>query len=405
MQMFWTDMLYHIVLYSWILIQLLIGYNLILPLIFFFFYKAFCLVKKSRYSNIPGPEHDYAIILTAYQQTDLIPFAIKSILKLNYSNFLVYIVADNCDVSDLHFEDERVILLRPEEILASNTRSHFYAIRHFERKHDRLTIIDSDNLVHKDYLSELDRYFSAGFLAVQGLRKAKNLDTGYAALDAARDIYYHFYDGKVLFSLGSSATLSGSGMAFNTGLYMKCLENLEIKGAGFDKALQYAILNRGLRIAFAEKAIVYDEKTSMPEQLVKQRSRWINSWFRYFPYGFNLIRKGIMKTNLNQFLFGLVLLRPPLFIFLILSVICLLVNIWISPFTALIWLAAFLCFFTGFLISIIRKNTDSRVYSALPGIPKFVYYQVISLFKLGAADKISIATKHVHRNNPEGLVK
>lgn len=403
MQMFWSDMLYHIVLYSWTLIQILIGYNLILPLIFFFFYKAFCLVKKSRFSNISGAENDYAIIVTAYQQTDLIPFAIKSILKLNYSNFLVYIVADDCDVSDLHFKDERVILLRPEEILASNTRSHFYAIRHFERKHSRLTIIDSDNLVHKDYLSELDRYFSAGFLAVQGLRKAKNLDTRYAALDAARDIYYHYYDGKVLFSLGSSATLSGSGMAFSTRLYMECLENLDIKGAGFDKALQYAILNRGLRIAFAEKAIVYDEKSSVPEQLVKQRSRWINSWFKYFGYGFKLIGKGILNINFNQFLFGIVLIRPPLFIFLILSFICLLVNSWIDPFLALIWLGALACFITGFFIALVQKDTDPRIYKALVNIPKFIFYQVLSLSKIRSANKISIATKHIHGKNPEDL--
>jgi hypothetical protein len=47
-----------------------------------------------------------------------------------------------------------------------------------------------------------------GFAAVQGERKAKNLDTTYACLDAARDIYYHFYDGKLLFHIGSSATLA-----------------------------------------------------------------------------------------------------------------------------------------------------------------------------------------------------
>jgi hypothetical protein len=62
-------------------------------------------------------------------------------------------------------------------------------------------------LVEPEYLHELDRYFNAGFSAVQGIREAKNLNTTYACLDAARDIYYHFYDGKILFGIGSSATL------------------------------------------------------------------------------------------------------------------------------------------------------------------------------------------------------
>ena len=390
-------MLAHIILYLWILIQILIGYNLILPLIFFFFYKAFSILKKQPGIVKLEKDIDYAIIVTAYEQTDLIPAAVSSILRLNYSNFLVYIVADKCDISDLHFSDERVILLRPEETLASNTGSHFYAIGHFKREHTHLSIIDSDNLVEQEYLTELNRYFSLGFQAVQGLRKAKNLDTNLAALDAARDLYYHFYDGKVLFKLGSSATLSGSGMGFSVSLYIDCLENKEIRGAGFDKVLQYALLERNLRIAFAEKAIIYDEKTSESDQLVKQRSRWINSWFKYFSNGFKLLKKSFINGSLNQFLFGLVLLRPPLFIFLILSLTCLIMNIWINQFFAMLWGIAFVCFLAGFGISLLEKDTDRRIYKALFSIPQFMFLQVKSLLKIKSANKISVATKHLHK--------
>ncbi|HQR94946.1 MAG TPA: glycosyltransferase [Sediminibacterium sp.] len=208
---------------------------------------------------------DYAIIVTAYEQTHTLGPVVASLLQLKYKQFLVYIVADKCDISQLHFEDPRIIVLRPEETLSSNTRSHFYAIHRFVRPHDRLTIIDSDNLVEPDYLDQLNPYFDAGFKAVQGVRDAKNMDTMYACLDAARDIYYHFYDGKILFQAGSSATLAGSGMAFNTELYRTCLEHQDITGAGFDKILQKEIVNRGERIAFSEHAIVYDEKTSKSE--------------------------------------------------------------------------------------------------------------------------------------------
>ncbi|MFX8320141.1 hypothetical protein ABTL33_19090, partial [Acinetobacter baumannii] len=87
------------------------------------------------------------------------------------------------------------------------------------------------------------------------------------------------------------------------------------------------------RIAFTDKAIVYDEKTTHTDQLVKQRARWINTWFKYFSYGFTLIAQGIKNLNWNQFLFGIVLLRPPLFIFLLLSVLFMLMNIFIAPTT------------------------------------------------------------------------
>jgi len=374
----------------WIILQVLIGYNLFLPFILFIVYK------PSRKILPEAPEDDYGIIVTAYEQTDSLPPVIASLLRLNYSNYLIYIVADKCDITGLNFNDDRVILLRPEETLASNTRSHFYAIRNFKREHTRLTIIDSDNLVDPEYLHELDKYFAQNFLAVQGVREAKNLNTTYACLDAARDIYYHFYDGKVLFGIGSSATLAGSGMAFSTKLYRDSLEHTDITGAGFDKVLQSIIVGRNLRIAFTDKAIVYDEKTTQSDQLVKQRSRWINTWFKYFKFGFTLLFKGIRNFSRNQFVFGLILLRPPLFIFLVLSVFCMLANFFISITAVFIWLLGVLTFVLGFYIALAKSDTDKRIWQSLINIPKFIFYQVLSLLKVANANKHSVATTHYY---------
>ncbi|MBL7760901.1 MAG: glycosyltransferase family 2 protein [Sediminibacterium sp.] len=384
-----------VVAFLWILFQLLIGYNLVLPVFLLLIY----LVKGSRKGKpaVTGAqEADYAIIVTAYEQTQLLHGVVKSLLQLRYSNYLIYIVADKCDVAGLVFNDERVIVLRPEQTLASNTRSHFYAINRFKRAHERLVIIDSDNLTDPDFLLRLNEYFDQGFEAVQGLRAAKNLDTMYACLDGARDIYYHFYDGKVLFSIGSSATLSGSGMAFTVQLYKDCLGHLDITGAGFDKILQRQIVERGYRIAFAEKAVVYDEKTSQSDQLVNQRARWINTWFRYFSFGFGLIGKGLFRFNFNQVLFGLILLRPPLFIFLLLSVVCLFLNVLVNPLVAFFWLTGLLVFVAGFMISLWMNHTDPRIYRSLWGIPKFIFYQVLSLLRVKNANQRSVATKHFH---------
>src|ERR1700733_1605414 len=142
----------------WIFIQIIIGYNLVIPVILFLIYGLKGKTKINNNATTHTP-HDYAIIVTAYEQTDSLPAVVDSILKLNYNNYIIYIVADKCDISALTFDDERVVVLRPPETLASNTRSHFYAIRNFRREHDILTIIDSDNLVDPRYLDELNRYF------------------------------------------------------------------------------------------------------------------------------------------------------------------------------------------------------------------------------------------------------
>lgn len=380
--------------FIWYFIQIAIGYNLVLPFLMLLFYALF--FKQKVHKTKSNLEADYAIIVTAYEQTTLIPSVVASLLNLRYSNYLIYIVADKCDVTDLKFSDNRIIILRPEQILSSNTRSHFYAIQNFKRSHERLTIIDSDNLIDPNYLLELNTFFDKGYSAVQGVREAKNLDTVYAALDGARDIYYHFYDGKVLFNVGSSATLSGSGMAFTTQLYKECLAHQDITGAGFDKVLQKEIVSRGYRIAFADEAIVFDEKTSKSDQLINQRARWINTWFNYFSFGFELIGKGVVKLNWNMFLFGLILLRPPLFIFLLIGLFCMMLNLILNPFLAVIWLLAFVIFVFAFVLALTINKTDTRIYKSLWGIPKFIFYQILSLLKVRKANQHSVATKHFH---------
>jgi len=382
-------------------IQFVIGFHLITPLILYLLFRIRKRVNQSEQKEVSVG--DYAVIITAYEQTSLLPDVVASVLRLDHPNFLVYVVADNCDISDLSFEDDRVRVLRPEQVLSNNVKSHFYAIRHFRRPHDRLTIIDSDNIVDAQYLRELDKCFDLGYQAVQGVRKAKNLNTMYARLDAARDIYYHFYDGKVLFGAGSSATLAGSGMAFTTTLYQTCLEQLEISGAGFDKVLQYEIVKRNIRIAFTEKAVVFDEKTAYSDQLVKQRARWINTWFKYVNYGYVLTIKGIQNISVNQLLFGIILVRPPLFILLGLAVASLIINLFFVPIASIIWFIGLIAFIFGFFLSLMMSPTDRMIYRSLMGIPSFVYYQLISLTKSKEANRISVATKHYSHETVEDI--
>lgn len=377
----------------WIVLQIGIGFNLFFPLALLIFSK---LRKRSNPKiKEEAVAPDYAVIVTAYEETTHIPYVVQSILDQDYQNFIIYVVADKCDTSNLIFEDSRVVILKPEETIGSNTGSHLYAVNHFQRSHTHLTIIDSDNIVHPHYLTELNKYFSKGFSAVQGIRAAKNLNSTYACLDAARDIYYHFYDGEILFNAGSSSTLSGSGMAFTCDLYQSFLNQNKVKGAGFDKVLQAYIINLNLRIAFNVEAIVYDEKTTNSDQLVKQRSRWMNTWFKYFKLGFSIVFKGVKNLSINQFIFGLVLLRPPLFIFLMLSVLFFIINL-ILGFSVNFWILGFVAFVLGFFIALLLSETDRKIYQSLINIPKFIFFQILSLLKVRKANQISVATKHEH---------
>lgn len=377
----------------WVIIQILFSTFFAFPLILLVISK----IKKGGETRNDWEQQsapDYGIIVTAYQQTDLIPNVVGSLLQLNYENYIVYIVADNCDITTLNIEHPKVIILRPEKVLASNTKSHFYAINRFVRNHDIVTIIDSDNLVDQGYINELNEFFNKGFSAVQGVRKAKNLDTMYACLDEAGDIYYRFIDRKILFGAGSSASLAGSGMAFTTKIFKESLAHLTIEGAGFDKVLQYELLRKNERIAFAEKAIVYDEKTSKSDQLVKQRARWINTWFRYCFLGFKMFLRSLRSLNWNQFAFSVLLMRPPLFLMLITGAFFFIIDIVIAPIMALYWVLMSTIFVVMFFISLKYFKAAAIIYKSLKYAPKFIFYQILAFLKIRKANKISVATEH-----------
>ncbi|HTG56872.1 MAG TPA: glycosyltransferase [Niabella sp.] len=376
----------------WILLQIIVSVSLwIAPVLLLT-----GIFRKKNTAKIATREDlkDYAIIVTAYQQAGLIDKVVASILNLNYDEYLVYVVADNCDISEIKVRHPKVKILRPENVLASNIRSHFYAINRFERMHDIVTIIDSDNLVDREYLNELNVFFKQGYKAVQGTRKAKNLNTIYACLDEAGDIYYRFTDRKLPFDAGSSASLAGSGMAFTTSIYKACLEHLSLDGAGFDKVLQYELVKRNEKIAFAERAVVYDEKTAKTDQLVKQRARWINTWFRFWRLGLIMLLQSLRKFNWNGFVFSSMLLRPPLFLMVLaIGIICL-INIFTVPFMLAYW--GFLCllFILVFARSLRYFKADKRVYNSIRHAPRFIFFQLIAFGKAGKANKISVATEH-----------
>ncbi len=103
--------------------------------------------------------------------------------------------------------------------------------------------------------------------------------------------------------------------------------------------------------------------------------------------------KGLRNLSWNQFLFGLVLLRPPLFIFLGLSGLLMLVSLCWFPQYAGGWLSGFFLFITGFVVSLVCSKADPRIIRSLYGIPAFVFYQVRALFKSLSSRRLTVATR------------
>ncbi|MBI1344492.1 MAG: glycosyltransferase [Terrimonas sp.] len=378
-------------------LQALIGIYLLIPFLLMVLNPGLIFfgnhVKRRRGSFAPEKEFDYAAIVTVHQDTRFILPIVDSFLKQNYSNFIVYVIADDCDISDIQIADPRIRVLRPEPVLHAKIKSIQFAVDHFIRDHDVLIVFDSDNLVHPSYLKNLNYYFNKGFRAVQTHMLSKNTDSLYARLDSIGHVYNNFTERESKMNLGLSSSILGLGIALETSLYRQVMYKDGL--GGFDKKLQADIVKTIPQIAFAVDAYVYDEKVEDGFTMEKQRTRWIYTYFKYFFVNWSILVAGIKQLNFNRFFFGFSALRPPLFITIGLSILFLLVNLLIAPYMALAWGILISLFIATFFIIVITQSRQRGISNALLFVPVVAFRQFIAFFKIKRAGKRFLKTEHL----------
>ncbi len=379
-----------ILYFFFLFLQLALLSYLLQPALLLIIYLA-----RKKQKNIPSvPElkaYHFAAIITAHRESRFIPPLVDSLLKQTYRDFTIYVVADECDISDLHFTDPKIVLLKPENGLNAKIKSISFAINHFKMEHDALIIFDSDNLVHPHYLEVVNHYFNKGFKVVQTNMQPKNTENIYSRLDAAYDIYHNFIDREARMMLGLSSNIWGLGIALATELYKEIVYEHHL--GGFDKKIQSDIVLK-TKIAFAKEALVYDEKITSGKALERQRTRWIYSYFRHIKYGWKVFVSGMKRKDPDLLFFGYNLLRPPLNIQLLCCILFATINWWINPDFTILWGIALLLFIVTFTGIIAVKDKSRRILYSLFYLPLFAYRQLKALLKINAASKSFLKTEH-----------
>lgn len=397
--------------FSYLFVEGIVCFFLAFPFITMFI-STFVTKKINPDNNNAGKEFDFACIITAYKDASITLNLVKSLQAQSHSNYLIYLVADNCDMSNLELNSEKLIVLQPSQPLNSKVKSIAYGIENFQRNHEAIMIFDPDNLAHPDCLYEVNSYFQAGYKAVQGRRTAKNLDTFYACLDAVGEFYYNYSQRLVPFKLGSSATIAGSGMAFISKYYIDFLNNDAISNAHLsnkvivaeDKMLQVDFVGKGNIIAYAENAIVYDEKVSSGKQVERQRTRWINSYFLHLKDGLALLWMGITKLSFNRIFFAYTIIIPPMFILVLLTFILLLVNIFFSFPHFIIVFISFALFVSGFMFALYLSKVPIQIWQSLWRIPFFMVRQLLALLKINNSNKDFMVTEKTKNSSVEDVM-
>lgn len=362
------------------------------------------LFGKERLNDNSSTEKtfDYACIITAYRNAAIAKPLVESLLRQTHDRHLIYLVADECPEFDFDISDERFVLLRPEPPLRLKAKSIRYAIEHFRRNPDYIVVFDADNLAHPQFLEYINPYAASGYKCIQGQRCAKNLDTTYAALDSMGEHYKNYVERYVPWLLGGSSVISGSGMATETNLYKAYLASPEIEQGQHqwkkmlqeDKILQNFILRQGDTIAYARKALVYDEKVDTGAAVETQRSRWLFSYFQNLPNSSGLLWRGLTRLNFNQLYFGWVTIALPMFIQVGLAGLLALAGLFISPYLSVALALALVIFVLNILCVLLLDEAPQPVWDAVWQAPKFVWRQFAGLFKMRDPNKNFQHTEH-----------
>jgi cellulose synthase/poly-beta-1,6-N-acetylglucosamine synthase-like glycosyltransferase len=380
-----------------VIVEIILSIYLLLPIVLLgiHYFKITVIGYRSPVVRRPliNKDFQFAAIITAYQDTRFIEPLVDSLLKQTYANVRIYVVADDCDISFLHFDEKNVVVIKPDVALHAKIKSISLAIEHFETDDEVLVIFDSDNLVHPKYFEYLNLYFRQGYRAVQTHMLSKNTDTKYARLDSIGHIYYTFLDRQVRMELGVSSCILGLGIAIERELYRNILYKNNNLG-GFDKKLQADIVLSIPQLAFAEEAIVFDEKVEDGDALEKQRTRWLFTYFKYFKINMGIFIAGIRRLNLKLIYFGFVSLRPPLFILLGLYSLFVFINLLVSVKATLVLLFCLFLFVLGFVLIVITQSRQKGVDKALLHLPLVIIRQFKALFKMNKAKSSFLKTEH-----------
>lgn len=266
----------------------------------------------------PGPpnrKRRIAVLIPAYKEDSVILDTVKANLQQTYPAHLydLIIIAD-------HFQADTLLQLGryPVKVIAvafensTVQRSITYALNHLPRHdYDVVLISDADNHMAVDFLERIDNAFDGGWRAVQGHRVAKNTNTSVAVFDAVNEEVNNNIFRAGQRALGLSASLIGSGMAFETALLRKAMSQSRTVG-GYDKELEMNLLVDGVRIAYLKEALIYDEKVQNLEVFERQRTRWIAAQVYFVRTYFQTALRQLGKGNLepvNAFVKALLLPR------------------------------------------------------------------------------------------------
>ena len=259
----------------WVLILGSVAYVVFFAIISLFYEKEDRIAIHA--AKLTNRKTRFLILFPAYNEDRVIINAVEHFLDQDYPKelYTVAVISDHMQPeTNAYLSTLPITLLTPTFEKSSKAKAMQYAINEISEDFDNVVILDADNVVRPEFLSQLNILCSI-YDAIQCHRCAKNADNDVAVLDGTSEEINNTIFRKAHNRLGLSSALIGSGMCFNYELFKKNV--FQLSTAGEDREMEALLLHQEIFIKYAPDIHVFDEKVSNQDNFQKQRMRWMTA--------------------------------------------------------------------------------------------------------------------------------
>lgn len=296
------------------------------------FYMVYMLLFKrslsERFINRDPVMHKIAVVISARNESAVIGQLIESIHAQTYPAELIriYVCADNCtdDTAEVARAAGATVFERQNRNLVGKaTRWTICSKKSWssDDDSDAFIVFDADNLIDREYITEMNKTFGLGFEAITSYRNSKNYGTNW--ISAGYSLWFlreAKYLNNARLELNTSCAISGTGFLLSRKLVE---ENGGWKHHLLTEDVEFSVdsVIQGKKIGYCSTAMLYDEQPITFRQSWRQRMRWAKGFYQVLgKYGLKLVKGTFLKLSFGCFDL-LMTIFPAIFITL-LSVIC-----------------------------------------------------------------------------------
>lgn len=283
-------------------------------LLFFMFYWIaigfFGFGKAKPMEKFP-PSKRFLFMIPAHNEENVIRQLLRNLKFIDYPRDLydILVISDNSIDKTAEISREEGAIVLEHQSKPGELKGKPYAIKYaldelgedLTDKYDGLVILDADNLVSKNFLTEMNNHLMKGHRLIQAYLDTKNPDDNWITMSYATSYYYMNRSWQLAKSrLGLGNAIGGTGFCVDT----KLIKEIGWTARSLTEDLEFQIqcLLKGVPAKWSHHARIYDEKPNDFWASCVQRLRWARGhWDVCFKYAPKLLWRLFSKGDLLSF--------------------------------------------------------------------------------------------------------